>query len=135
MWLNSVCLFLHLLSSCYRKHDRLVHGGRSSCATPRRLKAARLPDLGEQMQRIEGAENKFPHTQEVDHLGDAKQRSNDQGSTAVINEAMAEAQWCVSELTSVVLKAAVPDGEQEDAIKAAPHSPGMYLPRIQPASL
>lgn len=27
------------------------------------------------------AEDKFTHTQEVDHLGDAKERSDDQGST------------------------------------------------------
>lgn len=35
---------------------------------------------------------------------------------------MAEAQLFVHELTLAVLKASVPDGEQEDAIKAAPHS-------------
>lgn len=38
------------------------------------------------------------------------------------NEARAEAQWFVRELTSAVLKAAVPYGEQEDATEAAPPS-------------
>lgn len=38
------------------------------------------------------------------------------------NEAMTAAQWFVHELTLVAPKASVPDGEQEDAIKAAPHS-------------
>lgn len=38
------------------------------------------------------------------------------------NEAAAEAQWFVRELTLAVLKAAVPDGEQEDTINAVPHS-------------
>ena len=48
---------------------------------------------------------------------------------------MAEAQQCVHELTLAVLKAAAPDGEQEDAIKAAPHSLTWHVPAPHPASI
>lgn len=59
------------------------------------------------------------------------------------NEAMAEAQWFVHKLTLAALKASVPDGEQEDAIKSSStslthslnHSLTWHVPAPHPASI
>lgn len=43
--------------------------------------------------------------------------------------------WFVCELTLAVLKAGVPDGEQEAAIKAGPYSLTWHVPAPHPASI